>query len=98
MNKYIKCVVCWGMVSMALLSSCNDEWDSHYESDGGVPGVSLMDLLRRDSRLEKFCQIIEKTHGDTLLSSTQTYTVWAPRNEALADVDMDDMAVWLKTT
>ena len=91
MNKYIKCVVCWGMVSMALLSSCNDEWDSHYESDGGVPGVSLMDLLRRDSRLEKFCQIIEKTHGDTLLSSTQTYTVWAPRNEALADVDMDDM-------
>ena len=52
MNKYIKCVVCWGMVSMALLSSCNDEWDSHYESDGGVPGVSLMDLLRRDSRLE----------------------------------------------
>ena len=91
MNKYIKCVVCWGMVSMALLSSCNDEWDSHYESDGGVPGVSLMDLLRRDSRLEKFCQIIEKTHGDTFLSSTQTYTVWAPRNEALADVDMDDM-------
>ena len=46
MNKYIKCVVCWGMVSMALLSSCNDEWDSHYESDGGVPGVSLMDLLQ----------------------------------------------------
>lgn len=91
MNKYIKGFACLCVVGLATLSSCSDDWDSHYESNGNVPAISLMDLLRQDSRLDKFCQILEKTQEDTLLSSTQTYTVWAPRNEALADVDMDDM-------
>ena len=88
--KYMK-TVAGCCVALAALASCSDEWDSHYEASGGIPAVSLMDLLRQDARLEKFCQIIEKTQADTLLSSTQTYTVWAPENDALANVDMDDM-------
>lgn len=84
--------VCLCLLGLVGLASCNDEWDSHYDGNGGVPGKSLMELVRQDSRLEKFCQILEKTQEDTLLSSSQTYTVWAPRNEALDDVDMDDMA------
>lgn len=91
-NKYIKYVVCLCVLGMASLTSCKDEWDNHFESSGGVPELSLMDMIRQDSRLEKFCQIIEKTKADTLLSSTQSYTVWAPENEALENVDMDDMA------
>lgn len=88
---YMSGVVAAGLAGLALLASCNDQWNDHYEGTGGVPEISLMELLRADSRLTRFCEMLEKTQEDTLLASSQTYTVWAPQNEALADVDMDDM-------
>lgn len=91
LDRYINGVACLCVVGLATLASCSDEWDQHYETNGRVPDVSLMDLLRQDSRLQKFCQIVEKTQEDTLLASSQTYTVWAPQNEALEGVDMNDM-------
>ena len=87
-NKGIICL----LSGAALFVSCNDEWDAHYDLNGSVPQVSLMDLLRNDASLSTFAQIVEKTGADSLLASNQTYTVWAPVNEALANVDMTDRA------
>ena len=87
-NKGIICL----LSGMALFVSCNDEWDAHYDRNGSVPQVSLMDLLRNDASLSTFTQIVEVTGTDSLLVSNQTYTVWAPVNEALINVDMTDRA------
>lgn len=87
-NKGIICL----LSGAALFVSCNDEWDAHYDLNGSVPQVSLMALLRNDASLSTFAQIVEKTGADSLLASNQTYTVWAPVNEALANVDMTDRA------
>ena len=87
-NKGIICL----LSGMALFVSCNDEWDAHYDRNGSVPQVSLMDLLRNDASLSTFTQIVEITGTDSLLVSDQTYTVWAPVNEALTNVDMTDRA------
>ena len=46
-NKGIICL----LSGMALFVSCNDEWDAHYDRNGSVPQVSLMDLLRNDASL-----------------------------------------------
>ena len=46
-----------------------------------------MDMILNDSQLTKFSQILMKTGADSLLTSTQTYTVWAPVDEALSSVE-----------
>ena len=51
-NKGIICL----LSGMALFVSCNDEWDAHYDRNGSVPQVSLMDLLRNDASLSTFTQ------------------------------------------
>lgn len=59
-NKGIICL----LSGMALFVSCNDEWDAHYDRNGSVPQVSLMDLLRNDASLSTFTQIVEVTGTD----------------------------------
>ena len=60
-----------------FFAACNDDWDNHYGSNGSVPETGLMELIRSDGDLSAFCLILEKTGADTLLSASQTYTVWA---------------------
>ena len=82
-----------GLLSgLGLFSACNDVWDEHYDRNGSVPNVNLMELIRQDEALSTFARILEKTGADSLLVSSQTYTVWAPVNEALKNVNMNDEA------
>ena len=85
-NKGIICL----LAGAAVFAACSEDWDAHYDLNGSVPQVSLMYLLRGDASLATFTQMVEATGADSLLESSQTYTVWAPVNEALANVDMTD--------
>ena len=87
-----KGIICLILGIGGSIVSCNDDWDEHYSRNGSIPEVSLMDMILNDSQLTKFSQILMKTGADSLLTSTQTYTVWAPVDEALSSVDMDDEA------
>ena len=87
-----KGIICLILGIGGSIVSCNDDWDEHYSRNGSIPEVSLMDMILNDSQLAKFSQILMKTGADSLLTSTQTYTVWAPVDEALSSVDMDDEA------
>ena len=89
MKRYNKGIICL-LAGAAMFAACQDDWDAHYDLNGSVPRVSLMDLLHNDASLSTFTQIVEEVGVDSLLASSQTYTVWAPVNEALADVDMTD--------
>lgn len=75
--------------------ACSDNWDNHFEANAsgaaGIPEENLMELIGRDESLSKFAEILKITGADAYLTSNQTYTVWAPNNDALAGIDMSDM-------
>ncbi|MCM1312029.1 MAG: fasciclin domain-containing protein [Bacteroides sp.] len=87
------CYMC--LASFALLS-CSEEWNDHYDRGSNLPMESLMDIVNSDSHLTKFGQILKATGYDSILTSDQTYTVWAPVDEALAFVDMNDSNALLR--
>lgn len=87
MKKFIFPIII--IAGILVISSCNDKWDEHYENNSQV-SATLMDLIDESSDLSVFAQMVHLSGADSLLNSNQTYTVWAPVNEALANVDITD--------
>ena len=73
----------------AGLASCTDEFDNHYnqsvESTGKLD-ITCMEYLQQNSDFSDFVTLIKDAGYETLLSSPQMYTVWAPSNDALNEV------------
>lgn len=86
-NRYIliallSLFVGWGF------SSCQDEHDEHYDRSGDLPNENLYELIKLNDDLSKFTKLVEIAGYDTLLKSTQTFTLWAPVNDALSGIDL----------
>lgn len=76
------------------MSACSDEWDDHYKpSDSGASTATVMEMVKADASLSQFAKMIEIAGYADLLSSSQTFTVFAPTNDALASVDITDEAL-----
>lgn len=74
-----------------MMYSCKEEWNEHYDRSQTLPDQNLYELIKENSSLSKFAQLVKVAGYDTLLVSTQTFTVWAPGNEAIADIDETDI-------
>jgi hypothetical protein len=76
---------------LACLPACNDTFNTHYSEEAGLaPDATLWQLIEQDENLSQFAQMLKETGYDALLSSTQSFTVWAPTNEALQGADTND--------
>ena len=96
MRRYIMKTVLAACV--CTLTGCSDTWDDHYTDNSGAEGGhSLLAEIKSHPELSTFAEMIETAGYEDLLSSSQTFTVWAPVNEALADVDMNDKAAVTRT-
>lgn len=86
----IKSVIPLLIAGVFILSSCKDElWVNHYQPQQ-VSNQTLMEAIDANPDLSKFAAILHKTGYDSILSSSQTYTVWAPTNDALTEaIDTD---------
>ncbi len=85
--KSFKILVLLAMVSIA----CNNNWEDHYAEDNyDVPAYNIYEYLKSNSELSTFVKMIDLNGYDQLLKSAQTYTVWAPTNEALSEIDLED--------
>ncbi len=72
------------------VSSCSD-WNDHYDAGAGSQQSSnLYETLAKDAETTDFAALAARLGYDKTLSSSQTYTVFAPTNEALAGVDLSD--------
>lgn len=70
---------------LLLGASCQDAaWDDHYGASDGTATALLMDELSSRSEFSDFVALLRQTGGDSILSYDQTFTVFAPTNEALA--------------
>ncbi|HET9571556.1 MAG TPA: fasciclin domain-containing protein [Bacteroidales bacterium] len=74
-----------------LFFGCQDEYLSHYERSANLPDQNLFEKINKDSQLSKFAKMIKVAGLDSLLSANQTFTVWAPVNDCLTDLDPDTL-------
>ena len=83
-RKNILCVLAVG-----VLCGCSSEWNDHYDLSSSVAQQNLMQTIAADPQLDHFRQLLETTGYDSVLTSSQTYTVWAPTNDALDAASLD---------
>jgi len=74
-----------------IVISCTDLSKDHYQvSQDVTERVNLWELISQQPNLSIFAELLKKTSYDLVLSGDQTYTVWAPVNDALAGIDEND--------
>lgn len=72
-----------------MFSCQQNEWDKHFDRSDDLPEETLYDLLKQDESLSKFVELIDIADYKPLLSSSQTYTVWALDNEVIESMNID---------
>ena len=73
--------------SIFMLSACKDKWADHNELLNADNNLTLLDKIKQQPELSAFADLLAKTGYDKVLSSSKTFTVWAPTNEAIQNVD-----------
>lgn len=74
-------LVCAG----AFTAACKD-WDDHYDATPsiGESNITLWENIKNNHpELSSFATLLEKAGYDSLLSTSQSFTVWAPVNSEL---------------
>jgi uncharacterized surface protein with fasciclin (FAS1) repeats len=76
-----------------IFSGCNKdkEWDEHYNKTDQRLNDNLLTLLKADPDLSIFVGYLQDTGYDSLLTYSQSYTVWAPVNSAFDAVSADTL-------
>lgn len=65
-----------------LTLACSD-WDDHYDADItaiGTASSNLWENISTNAELSQFTTLLQKTGYDKVLAESQTYTVWAPKD------------------
>lgn len=76
---------------LSLTGGCASDWDNHYSHQSSVTSdQTVMQLIKSNPDLSTFTGMIETAGMADMLNTTQTYTVWAPSNEALMDMNLND--------
>jgi hypothetical protein len=88
--KNIKYSILYALL-LAFFPACNDTFNAHYNEEKGIaPDETLWQLIEQDANLSQFAEMLKKTGHDTLLSASQSFTVWAPTNDAFREIDLTD--------
>jgi hypothetical protein len=89
--KYLIIILLLGIVSF---TSCNDTWEVHYSPSVGIKSnLRLYDYIKSQPDLSTFAEMLKIAGCDSILNKPQTYTVWAPVNSGLTNIDLKDTAL-----
>lgn len=81
------------MITWVILTqSCKNEWNEHFKMASDMYNERISSYVQTQPELSKFYQMIQMTGYDVILNASQTYTVWAPDNDALQNVNLSDTA------
>ncbi len=82
----------WMVPLLTLFASCTDKmWDEHYQSYvDEILDQTLMDAINERPELSIFSGMLKSTGYDSILSRSQSYTVWAPVNASLTNLKYSD--------
>lgn len=79
------------VISGILFSACTKKWDDHTAIIDPESSGTLLEEIQRNPDLSKFSEYLTKTGYDNIISSSKSFTVWAPTNEALSKVDASEI-------
>src|SRR4029079_4708903 len=82
----LKTILSW-IFFFALCQAGCKKWEDHSKIENQDLNKNLLDAINQRSNLSKFYEYLVKTGLDKELSSSKTYTVWAPVNDALQSLD-----------
>lgn len=75
------------LVGFGVIVACNKKWDNHDAITDPSIAINLYQVIKANSNLSKFSELLEKSGYSKIISSSKSYTVWAPTNQALATLD-----------
>ncbi|MBO9203789.1 MULTISPECIES: fasciclin domain-containing protein [Niastella] len=67
--------------------SCTRKWEDHNKINNEDLTQNLYEKIAGDPSLSKFTDYLQKTGYSDTLQSTRSFTVWAPTNDALQNID-----------
>jgi hypothetical protein len=67
--------------------SCTRKWDDHNATNDEDLSKNLYEKIAADGSLSKFTAYLDKTGYADTLKLSQSFTVWAPSNDALQSID-----------
>lgn len=72
--------------------SCSDVWDKHYNNTSITQksDLDLYNYIKSNADLSIFAQMLTISGYDSILTKSNTYTVWAPVNSAISAIDLKD--------
>lgn len=77
---------------IVFIVSCTDDWDSHYyASAANKSKLNLYEYIESRKELSTFAKMLRKVGYDSILNTSQTFTVWAPTDSALLGVDTTNL-------
>lgn len=82
-NKYITLL----MLVVVVFASCKKQWDQHDQITDPSLTVNLLQQINSNADLSTFSQYLAKSGYDKVLASSKQFTVWAPNNAAMKNVD-----------
>jgi len=92
MNRFFINLISIIIIFLVILFSCNKDWEDHYNiKETNLPQKTLINLIKENPDLTKFYTFLIKTGYDTILSNSQSFTIWAPINEALNEIDTNNI-------
>lgn len=79
-------------MGLLLATSCSDDWNDHYSTDQtSVSNETLWQALESESSLSNFTSVLKACGYNTELSSSQTYTVFAPTNDCFSSAEAQEL-------
>ena len=86
------------LIVLLLTAACTKEWDEHYDAGSfDLPDKTVTEYIKGQPELSTFSNMLEITGYDQILNASQSYTVWAPKNDALAGLNISDIELVRKT-
>ncbi len=83
----IRNAIAFAMVLPVTFSACTKVWDDHNKITDPNLKNNLYQAISQATNLSKFSAMLVKTGYDKIISSSKTYTVWAPTDQALQTLD-----------
>ncbi|ALI99869.1 fasciclin domain-containing protein [Rufibacter tibetensis] len=74
---------------LAGFSACKDAWEDHTKLNDPALSSNLMQEISINPRTSRFSELLVQTGLSEVLGSSKSFTVWAPSNEALQNLDQN---------
>jgi uncharacterized surface protein with fasciclin (FAS1) repeats len=92
MKKHINNTAIFVLLVFLTMTSCAvDVWENHYNTKAlNKSSLSLTQYIESQDSLKIFSKMLKISGYETILNTPQTYTVWAPNDNALKNLDLSD--------